>query len=73
MTVDVSELQDAFAVFDDDGDGVITTVELGKIMESLGKKLSYRKWVFLFKSKSNCRFFDFSSVFYPNSRFDKHE
>ena len=39
----ISELQEAFAVFDDDGDGVITTVELGKIMESLGKKLSYRR------------------------------
>ncbi len=39
----VSELKEAFAVFDDDGDGVITTVELGKIMESLGKRLSYTR------------------------------
>jgi Ca2+-binding EF-hand superfamily protein len=34
-------LREAFAVFDDDGDGVITATELGKIMESLGKKLSH--------------------------------
>ncbi len=39
-----AELKDAFSVFDNDGDGVITTVELGKIMESLGKKLSYRRY-----------------------------
>lgn len=41
----MAELKDAFSVFDDDGDGIITTVELGKIMESLGKKLSYRRLV----------------------------
>ena len=32
----VTELQEAFALFDKDGDGTITTRELGTVMRSLG-------------------------------------
>ena len=32
----VAELQQAFALFDKDGDGTITTRELGTVMRSLG-------------------------------------
>ena len=34
------ELKEAFSMFDNDADGKITVVELGKVMEKLGQKLS---------------------------------
>lgn len=34
------ELKEAFSMFDNDKDGQITVVELGKVMEKLGQKLS---------------------------------
>lgn len=33
----IAELKEAFSLFDQDGDGTITTVELGTIMQSLGQ------------------------------------
>ncbi|KAJ6466852.1 hypothetical protein C8R45DRAFT_1020304 [Mycena sanguinolenta] len=33
----ISEFKEAFALFDKDGDGTITTVELGTVMRSLGQ------------------------------------
>jgi Ca2+-binding EF-hand superfamily protein len=33
----VSEAKEAFAMFDQDGDGTITTGELGTVMRSLGE------------------------------------
>ncbi|KAM6437412.1 uncharacterized protein PHA67_024167 [Liasis olivaceus] len=33
----VAEVKDAFTLFDEDGDGLITTRELGTVMRSLGK------------------------------------
>ncbi|CAD5123113.1 DgyrCDS11487 [Dimorphilus gyrociliatus] len=36
----LSEFQEAFALFDKDGDGVITTKELGTVMRSLGQNPS---------------------------------
>ena len=32
------ELKEAFSLFDSDGNGVITTKELGNVMRSLGQK-----------------------------------
>jgi len=32
----ISEFKEAFALFDKDGDGTITTKELGTVMRSLG-------------------------------------
>ncbi|ETO30580.1 calcium ion binding protein [Reticulomyxa filosa] len=34
------ELKQAFSMFDNDNDGEITSVELGKVMEQLGQKLT---------------------------------
>ncbi|KAF7341496.1 putative Calmodulin [Mycena venus] len=33
----ISEFKEAFLLFDKDGDGVITTIELGTVMRSLGQ------------------------------------
>ena len=40
---EIDELREAFALFDVDGDGVITTAELGLVMKSLGRVLSNRQ------------------------------
>lgn len=37
MASHLTEEQEAFSLFDEDGDGTITTVELGTIMQSLGQ------------------------------------
>ena len=39
----MSELREAFALFDSDGDGAITSSELGNVMQSLGRKLTARQ------------------------------
>ena len=36
----VNEFKEAFALFDDDGDGAITSKELGTVMRSLGQDLT---------------------------------
>jgi Ca2+-binding EF-hand superfamily protein len=36
----VAEFQEAFSLFDKDGDGRITSVELGVVMRSLGQRPS---------------------------------
>ena len=36
----ISEFKDAFSLFDRDGDGTITTVELGTVMRSLGQSVT---------------------------------
>ena len=35
--VNIAEFQEAFSLFDKDGDGTITTKELGTVMRSLGQ------------------------------------
>ena len=35
----IAEFKEAFSLFDKDGDGTITTKELGTVMRSLGKDL----------------------------------
>jgi calmodulin len=40
---DIDELREAFALFDSDGDGTITTAELGNVMRSLGRKLTKKE------------------------------
>lgn len=35
---EIAEFKDAFALFDEDGDGTITTKELGNVMRKLGQK-----------------------------------
>ena len=35
----IAEFKEAFSLFDKDGDGTITTKELGTVMRSLGKTL----------------------------------
>ncbi len=40
---ELSELREAFALFDSDGDGAITSSELGNVMQSLGRKLTARQ------------------------------
>ena len=37
MILDISEFKEAFSLFDKDGDGTITTKELGTVMRSLGQ------------------------------------
>ena len=37
VTVSSTEFKDAFKMFDKDGDGTITTKELGTVMRSLGQ------------------------------------
>ena len=37
-----SEFKEAFSLFDKDGDGTITTKELGTVMRSLGQKPNCR-------------------------------
>jgi Ca2+-binding EF-hand superfamily protein len=39
---ELAELREAFALFDCDDDGTITTAELGNVMKSLGRKLTNR-------------------------------
>jgi Ca2+-binding EF-hand superfamily protein len=39
---ELSELREAFALFDCDDDGTITMAELGNVMKSLGRKLTTR-------------------------------
>jgi calmodulin len=40
---ELTELREAFALFDSDGDGAITSSELGNVMKSLGRKLTVRQ------------------------------
>ena len=40
---ETDDLREAFGLFDTDGDGVITTAELGLVMKSLGRVLSRRQ------------------------------
>ncbi len=40
---EIAELREAFALFDSDGDGTITTDELGNVMKSLGRKLTSKE------------------------------
>uniref|UniRef100_A0A8C2NUK2 EF-hand domain-containing protein n=1 Tax=Capra hircus TaxID=9925 RepID=A0A8C2NUK2_CAPHI len=37
----IAEFKDAFSLFDKNGDGTITTKELGTVMRSLGQKPNY--------------------------------
>ena len=37
MCIDLAEFKEAFSLFDKDGDGTITTKELGTVMRSLGQ------------------------------------
>merc|ERR550525_916010 len=44
MEIEIEEeLKEAFSMFDNDADGLITVVELGKVMEKLGQKLSQKE------------------------------
>ena len=40
---EIAELREAFSLFDSDGDGTITTAELGNVMKSLGRKLTSKE------------------------------
>ena len=40
---ELTELEEAFALFDSDGDGTITSAELGNVMHSLGRKLTNKQ------------------------------
>ena len=40
---EVEDLREAFSLFDTDGDGTISLVELGNVMKSLGRTLSRSK------------------------------
>ena len=47
---ELTELRDAFALFDSDGDGAIDSSELGNVMQSLGRKLNNRQLKEIIKS-----------------------
>lgn len=49
----IAEFKEAFSLFDKDGDGTITTKELGTVMRSLGQNPTEVK---LYKSKMKVHF-----------------
>lgn len=53
----VAEFKQAFALFDTDGNGFVTTDELGTVMRSLGQKPTRTYFIFFY------RFFLFFSFF----------
>lgn len=40
---EIEELKECFQMFDKDGDGTISTKELGTVMRSLGEKMDFIK------------------------------
>ena len=58
----IAEFKEAFSLFDKDGDGTITTKELGTVMRSLGQNpteadldddehINYKEFVFMMMAK----------------------
>jgi len=61
----VAEFKQAFALFDTDGNGFVTTDELGTVMRSLGQKPTGTYFVSLFFFFS---FLSFFPSFHPETR-----